>query len=221
MNIDSSSSSQKRWQVARIHVSDRDQFERTGGKFLSIIRVRNPRQRLRTVWEDRWWVFINNWSQNPLTILGFGGWRVRKPHIRIHEIVKYETPKKWETHWGAKNWWTCLVLAIRHFRIQEIGVPCYGFPKATKCGMGVEQDTTKDFDVSGFRVSIGGRTENLDNKNHEIVKPEVLCALNKRGWLTLSMVVVKILSGSRPKCRGFASSVHHNIFWINRDSGWY
>jgi hypothetical protein len=37
----------------------------------------------------------------------------------------------------------------------------------------------KDFGVSTFRVSAGGRAENLDNRDREIVKPEVLCGLNK------------------------------------------
>jgi hypothetical protein len=37
----------------------------------------------------------------------------------------------------------------------------------------------KDFSVLAFQVSAGGRAENLDNRDHEIAKPEVLCGLNK------------------------------------------
>jgi hypothetical protein len=42
-----------------------------------------------------------------------------------------------------------------------------------------EEDVAKDFSVSAFRVSAGGRAENLDNRDREITKPEVLCGLNK------------------------------------------
>jgi hypothetical protein len=37
----------------------------------------------------------------------------------------------------------------------------------------------KDFCVSAFRVSASGRDENLDNRDREIAKPEVLCGLKK------------------------------------------
>jgi hypothetical protein len=39
-----------------------------------------------------------------------------------------------------------------------------------------EEDVAKDFDIW---VSAGGRVENLDNRDREIVKPKVLCGLNK------------------------------------------
>jgi hypothetical protein len=43
----------------------------------------------------------------------------------------------------------------------------------------VEEDVAKDFNISSFRVSAGGRVENLDNRDREIMKPEVLYGLNK------------------------------------------
>jgi hypothetical protein len=41
-------------------------------------------------------------SQSPLTILGFRGWRVEKPRVRIHEITKSKTPKRQKVLLGSQ-----------------------------------------------------------------------------------------------------------------------
>jgi hypothetical protein len=68
---------------------------------------------------------------------------------------------------------------IRHFRRQEVGVPCSGIPEVAKPDTGAEEDAVRDFGVSAFRVSASGRVENLDIRDRETPKPEVLCGLNK------------------------------------------
>jgi hypothetical protein len=68
---------------------------------------------------------------------------------------------------------------FRHFRRQEIGVPCSRIPEATKLDTRAEEDTVKDFSVSAFRVFAGGRVENLDIRDRETLKSKVLCGLNK------------------------------------------
>jgi hypothetical protein len=45
----------------------------------------------------------------------------------------------------------------------------------------VKRDTEAEEDVANFDfgILVGGRVENLDNRDREITKPEVLCGLNK------------------------------------------
>ena len=44
----------------------------------------------------------------------------------------------------------------------------------------MKRDTKAEEDVANyFGILVGGRVENLDNRDREILKPEVLCGLNK------------------------------------------
>jgi hypothetical protein len=70
-------------------------------------------------------------------------------------------------------------LKFWHFRRQEIGVPCSGIPEAAKPDTREGEDAVRDFDVSAFWVSAGGRVKNLDIRYHETPKSKVLYGLKK------------------------------------------
>jgi hypothetical protein len=54
--------------------------------------------------------------------------------------------------------------AFWYFRRQEVGVLCYGIPKVVKHDTTIEEDVTKDFDNSTFRVSKVVETGNLTTR---------------------------------------------------------
>jgi hypothetical protein len=65
--------------------------------------------------------------------------------------------------------------------VQRTGGEFSSTVNVAKPDTGAKEDAVRYFDISTFRVSTSGRVENIDIRNCETKKLEVLCGLNKKG----------------------------------------